>query len=82
MIPLIVDYWSATSTSNWFVVADPMMAPTIELGFFNGQQDPALFVQSDPTTGSAFTTDKVTYKIRHIYSGAVLDFRAFQRGNI
>jgi hypothetical protein len=28
-----------------------------------------------------FDADKVTYKIRHIYSGAVLDYRAFYRGN-
>ena len=79
--PIVVDYFSATSATEWFLVADPSMVPTIELGFYQGQQDPALFVQSDPTVGSAFNADKITYKIRHIYSGAVVDYRGMYRGN-
>jgi hypothetical protein len=78
---LVVDYWDATSATAWFLVADPNMAPTLEVGFYQGQQDPALFVQNDPTVGSVFQADKVTWKIRHIYSGAVLDFRSAYRGN-
>lgn len=81
MSPVVVDYFSATSTTAWFLLADPSLAPTIEMGFLNGQQDPALFVQNDPTTGSVFSADKVTWKIRHIYSGIPIDYRAFQRGN-
>jgi hypothetical protein len=76
---IVVDYWS--STTAWFAFADPQMVPTIEIGFYQGQEDPALFVQSDPTTGSVFTNDKLTYKIRHIYGGAVVDYRGMQRGN-
>jgi hypothetical protein len=81
MTPIIIDYMSATSTTQWFVVADPSMAPTIEVGFYNGQEAPALFTQSDPTTGSQFTTDKLTFKIRHIWYVAPIDFRSMQRGN-
>lgn len=77
---IVVDYWS--STTAWFAFADPAMVPTIEIGFYQGQEDPALFVQSDPTTGSVFTSDKITYKIRHIYGGAVVDYRGMQRGNV
>lgn len=77
--PIVVDYWS--STTAWYVVADPAQIPTIELGFYQGKEDPELFVQADPTTGSYFNADKVTWKIRHIYSGAWLDFRSAQRGN-
>ena len=29
--------------------------------------------------GSMFAADKLTYKIRHIYGGAVTDFRAFTK---
>lgn len=76
--PIVVDYWSSTTT--WMTVADPAMVPTIELGFY-GSEDPALFVQNDPTNGSLFNADKVTYKLRHVYSGAVLDFRGMYRGN-
>lgn len=81
IVPIVVDYFSASSTTAWYLVADPSMVPTIELGFYQGQQDPQLFVQSDPTVGSAFNADKITYKIRHIYSGAVVDFRGMYRGN-
>lgn len=75
---LVVDY--LTDANDWFLIADPNLCPTIELGFYQGRQEPELFTQSDPTVGSMFNSDKLTYKIRHIYSGAVLDYRGFQRG--
>lgn len=77
--PIVVDYW--TSTTAWYVVADPQQIPTLELGFYQGKEDPELFVQADPASGSFFAADKVTWKIRHIYSGAWLDYRSVQRGN-
>lgn len=77
--PIVVDYW--TSTTAWYLVADPSLCPTIEVGFLGGQEDPAVFVQNDPTSGSAFSADKVTYKIRHIYGGNVIDYRGLYRGN-
>lgn len=76
--PIVLDY--DTDANDWFLVADPDMCPTIEVGFYQGRQEPELFTQSDQTVGSMFNADKVLYKIRHIYSGAVLDFRGFQRG--
>lgn len=80
---IVLDYIAnATSTTAWWLVGDPNMIPTIEMGFYQGQQDPALFTQSDPTVGSVFNADKVTYKIRHIYNGNVLDFRGFVKGNV
>jgi len=79
---IVLDYVpNATSTTAWWLVCDPNMCPTIEIGFYQGRQDPELFTQSDPTVGSVFNADKVTYKIRHIYSGAVLDFRGMVKGN-
>lgn len=66
-----------TDANNWFLVADPAMVPTIEIGFFRGQEEPELFVQDMGDVGSMFTADKLTYKIRHVYGGAVLDYRGF-----
>ncbi|SEB43525.1 hypothetical protein SAMN04489727_1721 [Amycolatopsis tolypomycina] len=77
--PIVIDYW--TSATGWFLSADPNMVPTIEIGFYNGKQDPELFTQADQTVGSMFNADKLTYKVRHIYSGAVLDHRGLYRGN-
>lgn len=76
---VIVDYWP--STTGWMVIADTGMCPTLEVGFYQGQRDPQLFTQADPNYGTVFNADKISYKIRHIYSGAVLDYRGFQRGN-
>jgi hypothetical protein len=73
---IVMDYW--TDANNWVVIADPSMCPTIEMGFYQGRDTPELFTQSDPTQGSMFDADKLTYKIRHIYSGTVLDYRGFQ----
>lgn len=78
MTPVVIDYYS--DTNDWYVVCDPGMCPTIEVGFYQGRETPELFTQSDPSVGSMFNTDTLTFKIRHIYSGAVLDHRGFQRG--
>jgi peptidoglycan hydrolase-like protein with peptidoglycan-binding domain len=76
MTLVVQDIW--TDNNNWLVIADPGQCPTIEMGFYQGRDTPELFTQSDPTQGSMFDADKLTYKIRHIYSGTVLDWRAFQ----
>jgi hypothetical protein len=72
---IVVEY--LTNALNWMLVSDPADAPTIEVGFFNGQEEPELFVQDQPTVGNVFTNDKITYKIRHIYGAGILDHRAF-----
>lgn len=75
--PIVVDYW--TDANDWFLVADPRMIPTIEVGFYQGREEPELFVQDDPRVGSVFTSDKITYKIRHIWYAMPLEHRAFIR---
>lgn len=79
--PRIIDYWESLSSTQWALVGDPNDIPTIEIGFYQGRQEPELFTQSDPSVGSVFNADKWTWKIRHIYSGAQLDYRGVQRGN-
>ncbi|MFQ5638223.1 MAG: hypothetical protein ACE5IR_09555 [bacterium] len=73
--PVIVDYY--TNAKDHFYVADPKKQPTIEVGFFQGRQEPELFVSDNPTVGSTFTADKISYKIRHIWGVTVLDWRSF-----
>lgn len=69
-----------TDANDWFLVADPSLIDTIEIGFLEDQQEPELFIEDNPAAGSAFSADKIRYKIRHVYGGAVLDFRGFYRG--
>lgn len=78
LMVIVVDYYS--DANDWYLVADPSMCPTIEIGFYQGREQPELFTQADNTVGSMFDSDKLTYKIRHIYSGAVVDYRGFYRG--
>lgn len=75
----VIDYW--TDANDWWVTADKAQTPLIELGFYGGRRNPELFVQDLPTQGSLFSNDQIKYKIRHIYSGAVADYRGFD-GNI
>ncbi|MBK6402094.1 MAG: hypothetical protein IPP18_10730 [Rhodocyclaceae bacterium] len=67
---IVVSYW--TDANDWVTVADPMKLPVLEISFMNGQETPELFVQDMPNVGSMFSNDKLTYKIRHEYGGAVL----------
>lgn len=76
--PIRVPYF--TDANDWFLVADPRMTPTIEVGFLDGRQDPELFMQADPTQGSLFDADVIKIKIRHVYGGTPLDHRGFYRG--
>ncbi len=71
----VVDYW--TDANNWFATADNASVPLIEIGFYGGKEDPEIFIQDLPTQGSLFSNDQIKYKIRHIYSGAVRDYRGF-----
>lgn len=64
-----VPYW--TDPNNWCTVARPGRLPVIEVGFLNGQETPEIFMQDLPNSGSLFSNDEITYKIRHIYGATV-----------
>jgi len=73
LTPLKVGYF-AVATDYW-VCANPVTCPTIEVGFLDGRQDPELFTQDQPNVGSNFTADKISFKIRHIFGTSALDYR-------
>lgn len=76
----IIPVWYWTDVNDWALVADPRDIPTLEIGFLDGREEPELFVQDSPTVGSMFSNDTLTYKMRHIYGGNVLDYRGFYKG--
>lgn len=69
-----------TDANDWFLVADPRSVPTIEVGFLDGQEEPQILVQDQPTLGSVFTADVITYRVRHVWGLVIEDHRGFQRG--
>ena len=63
-------------TNDYLLTASTNELDLVEIGFFNGQREPEMFVQNDPTQGESFTNDRVmAWKIRHIYGGTVVDHR-------
>lgn len=77
--PTIVPVWYWTDVSDWAASCDKLDIPSVELGFLDGREEPEIFVQDSPTVGSLFANDSITYKIRHIYGGAVTDYRGLYK---
>tara|TARA_R110000868_G_scaffold225568_2_gene477807 strand:- start:19402 stop:21672 length:2271 start_codon:yes stop_codon:yes gene_type:complete len=75
LVPTIIPVPFWTDANDWAATANVADIPFIEIGFLDGNEEPELFVQDSPTVGSLFSADKVTYKLRHIYGGAVEDYR-------
>lgn len=75
----VMPVWCWTDTSDWCLSADPSQVPTIEIGFLDGNEEPELFVQENPSAGSMFSNDQMVWKIRHIYAGAVIDYRGIYK---
>ncbi len=69
-----------TSPTQWFLVGDPREIDTIEVGFINGAINPVLLIQDFPLLGLNFSQDVVSFKCRHEYGGAVVDWRGTYRG--
>lgn len=59
----------ANSTTAWYLIADPMDAPLLEVRFLDGQQTP--YVASE----EEFMTDAVRWKVRLDYGVAANDYR-------
>lgn len=75
----VIPVWYWTDANDFVTSADVRDIPIIELGFMDGQEEPELFIQDNPTQGSLFSNDQIRYKIRHIYGGAVAEFRGLQK---
>jgi hypothetical protein len=64
-----------TDTDDWGMILPPAVADVVEMGYLNGREEPEMFVADSPQSEQIFMADKVRYKIRHEYAGAVIDFR-------
>ena len=64
-----------TDTNDWYVFANKEEAPTVEVGFLQGRQEPEFFLADNPTLGTVFTSDRIRYKVRHEHEAVVIDYR-------
>lgn len=65
-----------TDVNDWGLLLPPDVIDMVEMGYLNGREEPELFVADGPTAEQVFLADKVRYKIRHEYAGAVIDYRS------
>jgi hypothetical protein len=64
-----------SDANDWYVFANVQEAPTVEVGFLQGQQEPEFFLADQPAAAAVFTSDKIRYKVRHEHEAVVIDFR-------
>ena len=64
-----------TDTNDWYVFANVEEAPTVEVGFLQGRQEPEFFLADSPTAAAVFTSDRIRFKVRHEHEAVVIDFR-------
>jgi len=73
-VPLLTD------ANDWGILLPPDMIDMVEMGYLNGRREPEMFVADSPQSEQVFVADKIRHKIRHEYSGAVIDYRSGYKG--
>jgi hypothetical protein len=64
---------SASSTTTWYLAADPSQIDTVELAFLAGEESPVL------ETEWGFSNDTYKYKIRQTFGVKAIDWRGLYR---
>lgn len=77
LIVLVEPY--LTSTTRWYVLADPNEAPSVEVGFLNNKQTPDLLMKRADTVNLAGGEDEFGYEFDEIFYKVRYDF-ALARG--
>lgn len=85
--PVVEDY--LTDPSDWYLVADPSVAPVLAVGFLNGKQTPDVFLKdpgmrnviggSDPYS---MEFDEITWKVRGDWGAALIDWRGIVKSAV
>jgi hypothetical protein len=72
---------SLVTTGRWYLIGDPSIVETLEIGFLGGRQEPELFMEA-ASSGHAFDYDEERIKIRLVFGGAWTDYRGVVRANV
>jgi hypothetical protein len=76
--PIIVpNYYLCSSTTGWYLIADPTQCPTAVIGYLTGKKNPEIILQDNPTVATVFTNDRLTYRVKFRYGGTIEDWRGF-----
>lgn len=65
-----------TNATQWGLIRDREDVPIVEMSYLNGHEEPELFTNHGPASEGLYTfnSDKLGYKIRHEYGGALVDY--------
>lgn len=69
----ITDIMTSNAT-DWMLLADPMVAEVLRMLFWQGRQDPELFISDDDRFAALFLRDVIELKIRHVYKCFPVDY--------
>lgn len=75
---IVVDLW--TETADWAAVADPLLWPSVGLGFRYGRV-PEVFSVADPKAGLMFSNDTMPVKVRFFFATGPIDYRGLYKQN-
>jgi hypothetical protein len=76
---VVMDLW--TDADNWAAVADPLLYPTIGIGYRYGRV-PEIFSVSAPNQGLMFTNDVMPVKVRFFFAVGAMDWRGLYKHNV
>ena len=84
-IPLLVPDW--TDTDNWAYIADPLLAPIIQMAYADNpgggaHPAPGLYIVTSPLAGLMFTNDVLPVKIKDHYAYGVATYRGIGKRNV
>lgn len=65
----------ASSTTNWYLAADPSQVDTVEITFLQGEESPVIDTEED------FDTDTYKYKVRQTFGAKAIDWRGLYRNS-
>lgn len=68
-----------TDVNDYYVGTSQQNAPFLEIGFLDGIEQPQIFLANQPTVGTQFTADELQYKVKHVFNGAIIDFRGVRK---
>ena len=74
-----VPFW--TDTDNWAAQANPLLYPSIGLGFRFGRL-PELSDVTDPKAGLMFSNDVMPIKVRFVFAVGPTDWRGLHKSNL
>ncbi len=76
---IVMDLW--TDTNNWAAAADPLLYPSIGLGYRFGRT-PEIFSVADENSGLMFSNDVMPIKVRWFYAIGPTDWRGLYKENV